>query len=91
MKLELQEAISKMIPTDDDWCLVDAIQDSNGDYEPEEFVEECEEECDWINFGNELVQSSEYREWVEWREWRAKLAVYERIHGEITQEDWEAQ
>ncbi len=31
--------------------------------EPEEFVEECEAECDWVNCGNDLVENPEHREW----------------------------
>jgi hypothetical protein len=59
-------------PDDDDWDQVNAIQDETGDGEPEEFIEECEEECDWINYGHNLVHSSEHREWLRWRQWRAR-------------------
>jgi len=88
MKPELIKQIEAMKPTDDDWDVVNTLQDENDDIEPDEFIEECEEECDWINYGNDLIYSSEHREWVEWRQWRAKLAAYERIHGEISEEEW---
>jgi len=85
---ELRQKILALEPTDDDWNVVNAIQDANDDNEPEEFVEECEEECDWINYGNDLVYSQEHAEWVAWRQFRAKVAAYERIHGEISAEEW---
>jgi len=59
-------------PEDEDWEEINNILDANGDCEPEEFIEECEEECDWINYGNNLVVSSEWREWISWRKWRAE-------------------
>lgn len=44
--------------------------------EPEEFIEECEQECDWVNYGNDLVYSREHEEWEQDREGYAKrLAV----------------
>lgn len=66
-------------PDDDDWDLVNEIQDANDDQEPEEFVEECEAELDWINYGNDLVVNPEHREWESWRLWRARLAKFERL------------
>lgn len=55
--------------TDDVWEHVNLMDD---DYPPEELIEECEAECDWINYGNDLVLNPEYREWVSWREQRAR-------------------
>jgi protein gp37 len=40
--------------------------------EPEELIEECEAELDWINYGHDLVENPEYREYRENREYRAK-------------------
>jgi protein gp37 len=65
-------------PSDDDWDAVNRIEDANEDGEPEEFVEECEAERDWINYGHDLVVNSEHREWEEWRLWRARLSKLER-------------
>ena len=90
MKPELEKLIKAMEPIDDDWYVVDSIQDANDDCEPEELIEECEAECDWINYGNDLVRNPEYTEWIEWRRWRAKVAAYERIYGEISDEEWSA-
>lgn len=41
----------------------EATEGADGWDEPEEFIEECEEECDWVNYGSRLVESSEHREW----------------------------
>lgn len=62
-------------PRDDDWDIVNMIDD---DPEPEEWVEECEAECDWINYGNDLVVNPEYQEWMSWRRWRAGLEKLRR-------------
>jgi protein gp37 len=70
--LGLVDLVRYFEPDDDDWDQVNAIQDETGDGEPEEFIEECEEECDWINYGHDLVHSSEHREWLRWRQWRAR-------------------
>jgi protein gp37 len=59
-------------PSDEDWDVVNAIDDDN---EPEEFIEECE---DWINYGNRLVRNPEYREWENWRWMRARWAKLKR-------------
>jgi len=59
--IDLSEAVE---PDKEAWHEVSARQD---DDEPEEFVEECEAECDWVNFGNDLVDNPEHREWVERR------------------------
>lgn len=60
-------------PDDEDWEQVNLLQDENDDFEPEEYIEECEAELDWINYGNDLVYNPEHREWVAWRRERAKL------------------
>ncbi len=61
-------------PEEDDWDEVNSIQDENDDSEPEEFIEECEAECDWINYGNDLVANPEWVEWKQWRDMRAHWA-----------------
>lgn len=66
-------------PDDEDWDVVNNIQAANGDdHEPEELIEECEAECDWINYGDELVTNPEYAEYHNWRQWRARLSKFER-------------
>ena len=85
MQSKLRKQIEAMEPIDEDWYIVDAIQDTNDDYEPEEYIKECEAECDWINYRDDLVYNPEYVEWIEWRMWRAKLAAYERVNGEISE------
>lgn len=46
------------------WDEVNAMDD---DDEPEEFIEECEAECDWVNCGHDLVVNPAHREWEERR------------------------
>lgn len=68
-------------PDEDAWDEVNAAWDD--DDEPEEFVPECEAECDWVNYGNNLVENPEHREW-EWR--RRESAGFKTLkHGVI---DW---
>jgi protein gp37 len=63
--------LSKALQIDDDtWDQVNASDGDDG--EPEEFVEECEAECDWINFGDRLVTNPEHREWERLRKWQAE-------------------
>jgi len=69
--------LSIMQPNESDWDLVNC-RDHEG--EPEEFIEECEAECDWINFGHDLVKNPKYREWEEWRE---SLARSFSLHRQI--------
>lgn len=45
-------------------CGWDYINNYWEDSEPEEFVEECEAECDWINYGNDLVYNPKHAEYV---------------------------
>jgi protein gp37 len=65
--LEYVDLSMAVTPDEDAWDEVNAMED---DRRPEEFVEECEAECDWVNCGNDLVVNPEYREW-EWgrRHW----------------------
>lgn len=46
--------------------------------EPTQLVEECEEECDWINYGDDLVTSSAWREWKHEREVYARSLAFGR-------------
>jgi len=71
--VSLAEAIE---PEDEDWEAVNAIND---DPEPEEFEEECEVECDWVNYGHDLVPNPEHYEWASWRRWRAGLFALGRL------------
>lgn len=59
--IELSMAVE---PDEDAWDEVNAAWDD--DNEPEEFIPECEAECDWVNYGNNLVENPEHREW-EWQ------------------------
>lgn len=59
--IDLSEAIE---PDEDAWDEVNATQD---DDEPDEFIEECEAECDWINYGNDLVNNPQHDEWLRRR------------------------
>lgn len=67
--LEYVDLIKIFKPDGEDYDDVDLIDDG---HEPEEFIEECEAECDWINFGNDLVVNPEYTEWKNWRKRRAQ-------------------
>lgn len=68
-----------------DWDAFDDVTcDQEGWDEPEEFVEECEDEFDWINYGHDLVHSREHKEWIYDRTWMAKtLAFANGIHWVI--------
>ena len=68
--LEPVSLAKALTPQECDWDQFDAIPDAG---EPEEFVEECEAECDWVNYGDDLVENPAWREWVNWRENRARL------------------
>lgn len=66
-------------PTDADWDeFHERTMDHEGWEEPEDFIEECEEECDWINFGPRLVHSSEHREWEADRQRYAQWLAFAR-------------
>lgn len=69
-----------------DWeAFNDATCCDEGWEEPEEFIEECENECDWINYGHELVHSNEHKEWErDRRNYALRLAykyLWDRING----------
>lgn len=68
-------------PSGDAWDEVNADRDD--DDEPEEFIEECEAELDWINYGNDLVENPAHREWEYNR--RARAGFKTLKHGAI---DW---
>lgn len=69
-----------------DWDAFDeATFEMDGWEEPEEFIEECEQEGDWVNFGRNLVYSREHGEWRRDRQdYATKLALrktWEDING----------
>ena len=74
--VNLAEAVGE--PEEEDWDVVNSIQDAHDDSEPEELVEECEAECDWINYGDDLVTNPEWSEWSSWRSWRARISKLDR-------------
>jgi protein gp37 len=75
-KIDLLKSVGE--PDDEDWDFVNYMQDANDDIEPEEFIEECEEECDWVNYGTQLVHSSEHIEWLARRKYRVRLQKLSR-------------
>ncbi len=54
----------------------DYINNHWDDSEPDEFVEECEAECDWINYGDDLVYNPEHAEYVRDRLRGAKYHTF---------------
>lgn len=70
--LEAVDLFKCIEPMGFEWDEVNALDDS----EPVEYVEECEAECDWINYGNDLVENPEYRDWQIWRERKAKAISF---------------
>src|SRR3972149_9800793 len=76
--INLSEAVE---PDGEAWYEVNAESDDHD--EPEEFVEECEAELDWVNYGNDLVYNPEHRDWVNNR--RAQAGFKTLRHGGI---DW---
>lgn len=67
----------------DDWHW-DAINADEDDYPPDDMVEECELECDWINYGSRLVHNPEYTEWKNSRLRRARaMKIGDSIHWVI--------
>jgi protein gp37 len=82
--LDLPNLPMALDPGDDDWEMVNDLQDANDEHDPEQFIEECEEEGDWVNCGHGLVESSEWREHQAWRRLRAGLfALRRKIHWAI--------
>ncbi len=61
-----------------DWdAFNDETEGMEGWEEPEEFIEECENECDWVNCGTDLVHSDEHKEWQrERKEYALRLAYH---------------
>ncbi len=69
----------------------DAIEGADGWDEPEEFIEECEEECDWVNYGQRLVESSEHREWERDRtSYALRLAFRDICQSIYGPDSWDA-
>jgi protein gp37 len=66
--------------SDDDpvWHEINAQEDADGESEPEEFVEECEAELDWVNYGTDLVVNPEYVNWHTMRHEQAQWKVFKR-------------
>lgn len=56
--IDLSEAVD---PDEDAWDEANAMDEDGA---PEEFVEECEAECDWVNYGQDLVRNPEHRDWL---------------------------
>ena len=51
--------------------------------EPEELIEDCEQECDWINHGHNLVPSREHAEWERDRLNYALRLAFENLWNSI--------
>ncbi len=73
--LEYFDLALGLVPDDDIWEELNCEED---DVEPEEFVEECEAECDWINYGHDLVTNPEWREWNRARHEVARFRMFVR-------------
>jgi len=69
--LDYVDLVAATPATDDSWVWDEVNSVTEGD-EPEELIEECEAECDWINYGNDLVVTPEYREYQDWRKYLAR-------------------
>jgi protein gp37 len=67
---------SAIEPDEDAWDEVNAEDD---DPEPEELEEECEMECDWVNYGHDLVPNPEYRDWMISRTNRARWLTFKSL------------
>lgn len=81
---EISGADAKSEGCEPDWeAFHDATEGMEGWEEPEEYIEECEEECDWINFGTTLVHSSEHREWLADRENYAMRLAFQTLWDKI--------
>lgn len=81
----LLEPLGIVAATPPDWdAFEEATIGQDGWQEPEEFVEECEDECDWVNYGRGLVHSREHKEWLRDREDLARiLSLGRRIQWAI--------
>lgn len=75
-----------------DWdAFHDATEGREGWDEPEEFIEECEEHCDYVNYGRHPVHSSEHREWERDRTNYALRLAYSHLWESINGPDsWDA-
>jgi len=73
--LEYVDLVKAVHPDEWAWDEVNADPD---DCEPEELIEECEAECDWINYGDDLVVNPEYQEWEQQRIRQAQYITYKR-------------
>lgn len=67
------DLLKVMEPDEYAWDIVHSI--IWDDPEPPQFIEECDVECDWVNFGNDLVLNPEWLETERWALWRAKLEM----------------
>jgi protein gp37 len=66
------------------WYEINAQEDVEGDSEPEELIEDCEAECDWVNYGDRLVINPEYVYWHTTRHEVAQYKIFKRdIHWVI--------
>lgn len=66
---EIRAADCRAEGCEPDWdAFHDATDGMEGWEEPEDYIEECEEEMDWVNYGRRLVHSSEHKEWLADRE-----------------------
>ncbi len=64
-----------LVPQAQDWAEVNAMEDND---EPPEFIAENDLECDWVNYGDELVDNPRHAEWDAWRLCRAQLLAMGR-------------
>jgi protein gp37 len=73
--LEYVDLIRAVHP--DEWAW-DEVNVDPDDCEPEELIEECEAECDWVNYGNDLIVNPEYQEWEQQRLRQATYITFKR-------------
>jgi len=69
-------------PNDADWDMLSAMETVDGDSEPEEFIPECQAECDWVNCDDDLVTNP------EWLEWNARRPIAAKCIAFGQQIDW---
>ena len=75
-----------------DWeAFEEATCDKEGWDEPEEFDEECEVECDWVNYGRRLVETREHKEWEADRANYALRLAFRKLWTSLNGDDsWDA-
>jgi protein gp37 len=73
--LEYVDLVKAVHPDEWAWDEVNADPD---DCEPEEFIEECEAEFDWVNYGDNLVVNPEYQEWERQHMRQAQYITFKR-------------